>query len=243
MFFCMNTNSTCARGANYDTITDMDKLNERGAINVLLIPLILIVVFFMGAAAFGIWAFTGRADYKTNSDQKSAVAAAAAREAQKTEDATKFAEDAKKPFDTYIGPAQFGNVTVNYPKTWSAYVVENERGSAPITGFFQPKVVPNVTDPNNSFALRVELVNTDYKNVLDQFKSRLDTGKATIKPYTLPKVPSVVGSRIDGQITTTKQGTMVVLPLRNMTLKVWTESNDFKGDLDTNILPNFSFVP
>jgi hypothetical protein len=221
----------------------MDKLNERGAINVLLIPLILIVFFFMGAAGFGIWAFMSRADYKNNSDQKSAVAAAEARETQKAEDEAKYAEDSKKPFDTYIGPAPFGNVTVNYPKTWSAYVIENERATSPINGYFQPKVVPNTTEPNNSYALRVELVTTDYKTALDQFKVRLDSGKATIKPYTLPKVPSVVGSRIEGQITTTKQGVMIVLPLRNMTLKIWTESNDFKGDLDTNILPNLTFVP
>lgn len=221
----------------------MDKLHERGAINVLLIPLILMAVFFFGAAGFGIWAFMSRSDYKNNSDQKAAVAAAEAREAQKVDDEAKFAEESKKPFDTYIGPAQFGNVTVNYPKTWSAYVIENERGTSPINGFFQPKVVPNITEQNNSFALRVELVTNDYKSVLDQFKPRLDSGKATIKPYTLAKVPSVVGSRIEGQITTNKQGTMVVLPLRNMTLKIWTESNDFKGDLDTNILPNFSFVP
>ncbi|HEX8762468.1 MAG TPA: hypothetical protein VF733_01795 [Candidatus Saccharimonadales bacterium] len=221
----------------------MDKLDQRGAINVLLIPLVLMVIFFVGAAGFGIWAFVSRSDYKNNSDQKAAVAASAAREDQKSLDEVKFAEDAKKPFDTYIGPAQFGNVTINFPKTWSAYVIESERGSTPISGYFQPKVVPNTTDQNNSYALRVELVSNTYETVLDQFKQRIDSGKATIKPYTLPKVPSVVGSRIDGQITNTKQGVMTVLPLRNMTLKIWTESNDFKNDLDTNILPNFSFVP
>jgi len=86
-------------------------------------------------------------------------------------------------------------------------------------------------------------VQSSYQTVVEQFKPRIDTGKATSSPYTLPKVPSVVGLRVEGQITETKQGVMIVLPLRNMTLKIWTESNDFKGDLDTNILPNLTFVP
>lgn len=221
----------------------MSKLDQRGAMNVLLVPLILVVVFLFGSAGFGIWAFTSRADYKSNSDQKAAVAAASAREEQEAADAAKFAEEIKKPYDSYIGPAAFGNITVNYPKTWSAYVIESERGSNPVAAYFQPKTVPTITDQDNNFALRVELVTSTYQNALDQFKGRLDKGTATIQPYTLPKVPSVVGSRIEGQITERKQGTMIILPLRNLTLKIWTESNDFKGDLDTHILPNLSFVP
>lgn len=211
--------------------------------NVLLVPLILMAVFFFAAAGFGIWAFTSRADYKNNSDQKAAAAAQVAREEQESADAAKYAEEIKKPYDSYIGPAAFGNITVNYPKTWSAYVVENDRGSTPVAGWFNPKTVPSVTEQDSNFALRVELVSSTYQAALDSFKPRIDKGVATIQPYTLPKVPSVVGSRIEGQITERKQGTMIVMPLRNMTLKIWTESNDFKGDLDTHILPNLSFVP
>lgn len=222
----------------------MSTLNQRGAVNVLLVPLILMVVLLLGAAGFGIWAFTSRQDYKNNSDQKAAAAAAAQREATEAADAAKYAEEAKKPYDTYIGPAPYGNITVNYPKTWSAYVIETKGGGAtPVSGYFQPKIVPSITDQGNNFALRVELVTTTYQAVLQQFKGRLDQGQVTTQPYTLPKVPSVVGSRVEGQITSRKQGTMVILPLRNMTLKIWTEANEFKPDLDTHILPNLSFIP
>lgn len=221
----------------------MNRLNQYGAINILLIPLVLLIILFLSAAGFGIWAFSSRADYKDNSDKKAAAAAAQAVKETEATAAAKYAEEAKKPYDTYIGPAPFGNITVNYPKTWSAYVVESERGSTPVNGYFNPKVVPSATDSDKTFALRVELVQTTYEAVLDQFKGRLEKGEVTVQPVTLAKVPSVVGSRVEGQITSKKQGTMIVLPLRNMTLKVWTESNDFKADLDTHILPNFSFVP
>ncbi len=221
----------------------MNRLSERGAINLLLIPFIMILLFFFGAVGFGVWAYNQRTHYKDHSDQEVTAAVNKAIDSQKQIDAANYAEQAKKPYDTYIGPAAFGNVTVNYPKTWSSYVVENDKGGNPISGYFQPGTVPNVIDPDNSFALRVELVSTSYDTVLSQFKASVTAGKVTVAPYTLPKVPSIVGSRIEGQITPTKQGVMVVLPLRNMTLKIWTESNDFKGDLDTHILPNLSFVP
>jgi hypothetical protein len=203
----------------------------------------MLVLFFFGAVGFGVWAYGQRSHYKDHSDQEVATAVQKATADQKTADAATYAEQAKKPYDTYIGPAAFGNITVNYPKTWSAYTIENERGGNPISAYFQPGTVPSVIDEDNAFALRVELVQTPYDTVLGQFKALLTANKVTVAPYTLPKVPSIVGSRIEGQITPTKQGTMVVLPLRNLTLKIWTESNDFKGDLDTHILPNLTFVP
>jgi hypothetical protein len=224
-------------------MSDMNRLSERGAINLLLIPFIMLLLFFFGAVGFGVWANNQRSHYKDHSDQEVAVAVEKAVATQKTTDAANYAEVAKKPYDTYIGPAAFGNITVNYPKTWSAYTIENERGGNPISAYFQPGTVPSVIDEDNAFALRVELVQTPYDTVLQQFKALLSANKVTVAPYTLPKVPSVIGSRIEGQITPTKQGTMIVLPLRNLTLKIWTESNDFKGDLDTHVLPNLTFVP
>jgi hypothetical protein len=224
-------------------MSNMNRLNQRGAMNILLIPFLLLVLFFFGTAGFAFWAFAERGKYKDRSDQEVAVAVQKAIADTQKADALKYDEEAKKPYDTYIGPAAYGNITINYPKTWSAYVLESERGSNPVNGYFQPKVVPSVTDQDKTFALRTELVQQSYDTVLNSFKSQVLAAKVTLAPYTLEKVPSVVGSRVEGQITPKKQGTMIILPLRNMTLKVWTESNDFKGDLDTHILPNMSFVP
>lgn len=224
-------------------MSTMDRLHERGAINILLMPLILVAVLFVAATGFGIWAFGSRTDYKNNSDQKVAAGVDEAIKATEAADAVKYAEEAKKPYDTYIGPAAFGNITVSYPKTWSAYVVEAESGGSPVNAYFNPKFVPSAADRDSTFALRVELVSQSYDKVVQSFSSQIKTNKVTVEPYKLAKVPSVVGSRIEGQITSTKQGSMVIVPLRNMTLKIWTESNDFKADLDTHVLPNLSFVP
>jgi hypothetical protein len=224
-------------------MSDMNRLDQRGAVSLLLIPFVMLLIFFIGALGFGFWAFSERGHFKDESDQEVATAVQKAVEDTKETEAAKYAEEAKKPYDVYIGPAPFGNITISYPKTWSSYVIENERGGNPLNGYFHPNTVPSVTDQDMTFAFRMELVQTAYDQVLNQFKAAVTQGTVTVAPYTLPKVPSVIGSRIEGQITPRKQGTMIILPLRNMTLKVWTESNDFKSDLDTHILPNFTFVP
>ena len=155
----------------------MKSLNERGAINVLMVPLILVIVFFLVAAGFGYWAFASREDYKNNSDAKVATA------------------------------------------------------------------VPNVSDQDQSFSLRIQLVSQSYDQVLNSFSSSAKNGKVAISPYSLPKVPNVVGSKVQGQLTQNKQGTMVILPLRNMTLKIWVDASQFAPDYNNIILPNRSYTP
>lgn len=218
--------------------------DQRGTVNVLLIPLIFVIVFFAAAAGFGYWAFTSREDYKNNSDQKVAVAVAAAEGRTKSSDAKEFAEKEKQPLRTYVGPSSFGSITVQYPKTWSAYVVEGDDNSAiPVDGYFDPDFVPDITNQNKSFSLRIQLVSDSYDTVMQQFIGSAQTAKATVAPYKLAKVPNVVGSIVTGQLSSNKQGTMVVLPLRNMTLKIWADSASFLPDLNNIILPNISFTP
>lgn len=219
----------------------MKRLNQRGAINILLIALVVVGVFLIASAVFGFWAFSGRQDYKNNSDQKVATAVTAAESRTQATDAKKFAEEAKSPLKKYIGPAAFGSVVVEYPKTWSAYVVEGE--SQPLNGYFHPDFVPNVTSQDNSFALRVELVQQSYDQLLRQYSSQTQQQTVKVTPYSLPKVPNTIGARVEGKIDTNKDGVAIILPLRNMTLKISTESSQFVPDFNNIILPNIVFTP
>jgi hypothetical protein len=230
----------------YVTMSNMktSMSDQRGTLNGLLIPLLLVVALFLGMAGFGYWAFLSREDYKDNSDAKVATAVAAAEKRTEASAAKTYAEAAKKPLKTYVGPSSFGAITVQYPKTWSSYVVEASGSSSiPVDGYFQSDFVPDVQNDANSFALRMQLVSQSYDQVMNQFSGNVTSGKATVSPYKLDKVPSVVGSKITGQLTSSKQGTMIVLPLRNMTLKLWVDSSEYLSDFTNIILPNFSFTP
>src|SRR5882672_532950 len=115
-------------GQSQISLTAKKRLDQRGALSLLVVPLILAVMLFFAAAGFGFLAYGSRQDYKDNVDQKVAAAVTTAKQQTQTADAAQYAEQAKLPFDTYIGPSAFGNLTVKYPKTWSAYVAEDNNG-------------------------------------------------------------------------------------------------------------------
>src|SRR4051794_28439176 len=103
-------------------MSGMSMKSEAGAINALLLPLLVALLLLVGVAVFGVWAFGSRQDYKDNVDAKIATAVASAKvDEDKVKDA-QFAEESKNPLKTYTGPAAYGSVTINYPKTWSGYV-------------------------------------------------------------------------------------------------------------------------
>jgi hypothetical protein len=215
---------------------------QYGYVDALLIPLIIVVILLIGALGFGGWAYTSQQDYKNNSDQKAAVAAEKAVEETKASEQIKYAEEAKNPLKTFVGPSAYASATLQYPKTWSAYVLEAS-SSTPLDAYFHPDFVPNVGDNDNAYALRMQIVSKSYNTVVDNFDGEVKQNKVTATPYSLPKVPSVTGIRLTGQITTKKQGSMVILPVRNVTLMVWTESTESIPDLDNIILPNLIFSP
>lgn len=231
--------------SNFATMSFMSTTNQRGFINILLVPLILTSVLLVATMAFGFWAFSSRQDYKNNSDKKAAAAADESKKATQEADAARYFKEAKNPLKTYTGPAAFGSVTLQYPKTWSAYIAEarTTQSSMPVNGYYHPNIVPDTTNLENSFALRIQVVAQPYATVLAPFTSLAQEGKVAVQPFTLAKVPTVVGTRITGQIESNKQGSMVVFPLRNLTLKVWTQSADFLPDFNDIILPNLSFAP
>lgn len=222
-------------------MSGMSMKSQAGAINALLLPLLVSLLLLIGTAVFGVWAFGSRQDFKDNVDAKIATAVTAAKAAEDKIKDAQFAEEQKSPLKKYTGPAAYGSVTINYPRTWSGYVSDTGADDPFVDGYFSPGVVPDAQDEKSSFAFRVQVSSQTYSDALQNFQNN-QTG-VTIQPYALPKVPNVVGVIITGAIEQDRQGVMVILPLRNTTLKLWTESNSFKNDFNNIILPNASFSP
>lgn len=221
----------------------MSTHNERGAINILLVPLILAVVFFLASISFAIWAYQSRQDYKNNSDQKVATAVTAAKQEESIAKDKQFAEAEKNPLKTYTSPSAYGSVSVQYPKTWSAYVSDDGNSQPYVEGYFHPSVVPNVTLDSRAFALRVQVIGQSYSDSLRNYQSQIKSGTIKAAAYAFPKVQSVIGTRLTGQLTSQKTGDMVLVPLRDKTLKVWTDGSQFENDFNNIILPNLTFSP
>lgn len=224
----------------------MLKANQNGSAATIAVVTILSVLL-VATAVIAFSSYSSGQDYKNNFDQKSAAAVEAAKKEQEKELQAKFDEEYKKPNQTYKGPATYGSVTFDYPKTWSAYIDEGD--SQPINGYFHPKFVPGVNS-GTAYAFRVELIDTAYSQVAEQYKSQITSGKLKAKAYIPPKMEKAdnvqPGLRYDGEFESSsdsKSGSMVVIQVRDKTLKVYTESADFVSDFNNIVLPSLTFSP
>jgi hypothetical protein len=220
-------------------------LGEHGEMNVLLIPVILLALLVIGAGAFGMWSFSSRQHYKNDTDAIVASAVNANTGTVQAQDAKQYAEEAKNPLTVYTGPDAYGSVKVSYPKTWSAYV-DTTNSSTPLDAYFHAQYVPSVAS-QDTYNLRVQVNAQPYSQVLNQFSGQIQNNQVTAAPYTLPKVPNIIGTMLTGPINPNNpnvtSGELILLPLRSTTLEIWTESSTYLPDFNTYILPNLSFSP
>lgn len=225
-------------------MSSMKSTRQAGAMNLLIIPLVLLIVALVAVGAFAATSYSQAQDYKLNVDQKVAAAVEVSSQKISEQKEKDFAEKEKYPYNTYVAPEAAGRLTIKYPKTWSAYVVEPRTSSnKPVEGYFNPNFVPAINDANNTFALRIMVIQQSYDSLMKNYASLQKTNKVTIVPYQSPNVPSLIGSRVEGEVETKKQGVKVLLPFRDKTLELWTESADAKADFDNVILKNFTLTP
>jgi hypothetical protein len=212
------------------------------------LPLILVTLLLMVSIGFGIWAFSQMQSYKTKSDAKSAAAVSAAKKTQEAELKQKYDDEAKSPYKVFKGSPTYGTVTFDYPKSWSAYVLSDAQQL--INAYFYPGEVPSI-ESDADFPLRVELLTTDYAASVEQYSSQVAEGDLRATAYIPPKMKNISsvppGLRLDGSITsgggTTKQGSIIILKLRDKTLQISSLSQAGVRDLDSIILPSLSFIP
>lgn len=225
----------------------MRKVGDRGEMNILLIPLILVVLLLLSISYFAYWSYSNMTDYRDNTNQKIVAAVKVADQQLTTQLNSQFAQEEKSPYKVYSGPSTFGSLHITYPKTWSAYVSVDGQSDPMVDGYFYPDVVPSTGQSGSgnttNFALRVQVTQSSYSDILQNYQSQVQGGTVSVKPYSLPKVPSVIGVQVTGQIQSQKAGTLIILPLRNQTLEIWTEGSQFQQDFTNTILPNLTFSP
>ena len=218
-------------------------VNNKPSVGVLVAIVVLTLLFLLSAVMAGVF-YMQMQDYKNNSDQKSATAVESAKEQQKKDLEQVFAEKSKEPLVTYTSASDLGGILISYPKTWSAYI--NEKGTTqPLDAYFHPNFVPASSGGSNeafNYALRAQVLQQGYQAVVDEYKDETKAGKVTVTPLTgLPS--GGTGVRIDGEIAPKKNGSLIIIPVRDKVLKIWTEGDQFKNDFNNFVLKNLKYNP
>ncbi len=213
----------------------MHKLNQKGALDPLVIPLVLSVVFLIVAGGVAVTYYSKYIEQKDQNRPIIEAAVTKAEEAQKEKLEAEFVEREKVPTKNYTSPAEFGSVKLNFPKTWSSMVSMGK--TSDIEYYGHPNYVPA---SNVNYALRMSVVKKAFAAEIKAYDSQVKKGDLKA---TAVQISGVTGTRLDGFLEKDQEGSMVVFPLRDKTLKVWTESKEFKGDFDNIVLKNLTFVP
>jgi hypothetical protein len=229
----------------------MIKHNQNGAVSFVVVFILSLVI--VASIAFSGWAYSSREDYKNNVDSKISAAVQVEKQQESTVKDQQFAQEEKSPLTTYTGPQTYGSIVMQYPKTYSAYLANaGDDNNAVIDAYFDPQIVPAPGGGSGNgqasiYALRMQVLNQSYASTVASFTgSDNTTTPPTSVAYSLPKLPSVVGVMLTGNLGVDGQQIqteMVVLPLRTQTILLWTEGPTYVSDFNNYVLPNFDFSP
>lgn len=216
----------------------MTKYYQKGSIDGWMIAAISFIVLFLAAMALAGWAYISYDNQKNDVDGKIKVAETEAKRVQSESDYKKFQEDSKNPRLEFVGPNEYGRVSFMYPRTWSVYVDKDASDRRDYVAYFQPVVVPPVSNKANRYALRLEILNKDYDEVLKEYSDRLKKGELT---SSTPEVNGNASTRIDGAFTKDVRGSVVLMRVRDKTIRLSTDADTFKPDFQA-ILDTVKFV-
>ena len=197
-----------------------------------IVALSLISVTFIGLF---IWMFMQYDETRTDVDGQIADAVVTAVDENTKKLEMEFAEREKYPFLTFAGPADYGELTFEYPKTWSVYVAADATKGGDYEAYFNPVQV-NAVSSENIDALRAKILDTPYDDVVQRYQGELegDEPKLRVESVGIGQENNIISNRYTGIIPGTEfNGIIVIFKLRDKTVILQTDSMLFENDFNT----------
>ena len=204
--------------------------SERGSVNGWMVGTIGCLILFLIAGSLAIWAYMQYSRAKSSVDSKVAIKVAEGKREQAESDWRKYSDAAKNPRIEFVGPAEYGRVSFMYPKDWSVYVANDGSDRGDYKAYLHPVSVPSTTNKNSRFALRLEIINKNMDTVLNDYQSRLKKGELTSSST---EFNGISATRIDGTFEKELRGSVVLMKVRDKTIRFSTDADTFKPDFQT----------
>ena len=204
--------------------------SERGSVNGWMVGTIGCLILFLIAGSLAIWAYMQYSREKSSVDSKVAIEVAEGRRKQAEYDQGQCLEQAKSQRIEFVGPTEYGRVSFLYPKIWSVYIANDGSDRGDYKAYFHPISVPPITNKNSRFALRLEIINKNMDTVLNDYQSRLKKGELTSSST---EFNGISATRIDGTFEKELRGSVVLMKVRDKTIRFSTDADTFKPDFQT----------
>ena len=194
----------------------------------------LAAVTFLGLF---IWMYIQWTIAKTNVDGQVEVAVASAVNEKTEEMENQFTEREKYPYVIFAGPADYGELTFEYPKTWSMYEAQDASNGGEYAAYLNPDKVYPVGDNIN--ALRVLIKNQPYESYIQQYDGEVKSGNMTVMVRPINgENANVYTGKLPG--TNEYQGIVAVIKVRDKTIVLQTDSMVFAEEF-SKILDSVQF--
>lgn len=210
---------------------------EKKKDNVGLIKTVAIIIVSLIAVTFiglFIWMSLQYNEVQTDVQGQIDMAVAEAKDKQAAEMEADFAEREKFPYKTFSGPADYGQLTFNYPKTWSVYIADAANKGGDFNAYFNPNQVEAVGKDTIN-ALRVTILNKSFEDVTADYQKKMEQKDSglTMESVTFGKNNDITGNRYTGTIPGTDlNGYIVIFKIRDKTAVLQTDSVLFKADFE-----------
>ena len=213
-------------------VTPAAKKDVSGLIKtIVIIVLSLVALTFIGLF---IWIMVEYNVVRSDVDGQISVAVASAKDEQATKMEAEFLEREKYPYKVFAGPVDYGQLTFEYPKTWSVYVAAAATEGGDFNAYFNPGQVDAVVKDTIN-ALRVSIRNESFDKVTEEYQKAMDKKDSglTMESVTIGKDGNITANRYTGKIPNTDlAGFIVTFKIRDKTAILQTDSVIFQADFD-----------
>ena len=203
---------------------------EAGDINGSIFAIVALVVLVLVFGVFSVWAYLNYQEQKRDVDSKinDAVAVAKLAESKKSEAAI---EKYKNETTTlFVGPSDYGRLTFEYPKFWSAYQATDVSRGGGVTyeAYLNPVLVPPVGE-TTKFAMRITIEQKTYDQSVSEYQKQIEDGELKSSAYS---DGAHTGTMLVGNFNKDIYGTAVLMKMRDRTLTIRTDGDVFKENFD-----------
>lgn len=206
----------------------MKKSNSGLFKTIAIIVLSLVAVTFIGLF---VWMSMQYSEIKTGEDSRTAAAVAEARREQEEKDLAQYAEEEKYPLRAFAGPADYGQLSFEYPKTWSVYVASDASKGGDYAAYFNPLIVNTVSDSTVN-ALRVVIRDTAFETVVAEYQRYMEQKDSNLSVESVT-VGGTAANRYTGTIPKTDlNGVIVIFKIRDKTAILQTDAMLFVEDFN-----------
>ena len=200
-----------------------------------IVILVIVCLIAAGAIVVAVIFFMKWNELKVNHDAdiESAKAAVIAEQEEITN--KKIAEAAKEPNREWTGPADYGSISFQYPKTWSVYVNKDGSKGSDYEVYFNPISMTAVGSSDSRYALRFTIKDRQYADVTKPYLSKVKSNKMTSQTFSADS-ESISGMRFEGELASNMRGTVVIFKVNDKTVILQTDSDANIEDFEKLLL-------